>query len=119
MRLRMQDVNGDRLFGRGGTNFFVDSSAGVGQLVETRLLLWEGEWFLDQTDGTPYAQEVLGINTGSTYDLALQQRILGTQGVTSIETYFSSCNPVTRVLTVSGTVNTLYSATPVPFSVTL
>ena len=119
MRLRMQTATGDYTFGRSLGNFWVDSSAGVAQLIKTRLGLWEGEWFLDNTDGTPYAQNILGTGTQSLYDLAIQQRVLGTQGVTSIVAYSSSVNPVDRTLTVDMLVMTQYSTTPVPVNVTI
>lgn len=119
MRLRMQDVNGDYVFGRSAANFFVNTPAGVAQLVQTRLLLWEEEWYLDTKDGTPFAQDILGTGTQSLYDLAIQQRVLQTQGVSAIDSYLSSRNPATRKLTVTMTINTLYSQTPEPLTVTL
>lgn len=119
MRLRMQDSSGDYTFGRSLGNFWVNTPAGVGQLIETRLKLWEGEWFLDTTDGTPYAQQILGTGTQSLYDLAIQQRVLATQGVTAIESYSSSVNPINRQLTVSMLVMTQYSTAPVAVNATI
>lgn len=119
MRLRMQDANGDYVFGRSAANFFVNSAAGVAQLVRTRLLLWEGEWYINTTDGTPYSTEILGTGTQSLYDLAIQERVLSTPNVTSIESYESSRDPVTRKLTVEMTVMTTFSTTPEPLTVTL
>ena len=106
----MLDANGDYTFGQGSANFFVNSARGVAQSVLTRRLLWEGEWFLDTTDGTPYAQEILGYGTAALYDLAIRARVLGTFGVSSIDSYSSSVDPVTRKLTVSMTITTIYSA---------
>jgi hypothetical protein len=105
----MQDANGDYTFGQGSANFFVNSPQGVAQAVETRLLLWEGEWFLDQTLGTPYAQEILGYGTETLYDLAIQARILGTPGVVAINDYTSAVNSSTRQLTITATITTQYS----------
>lgn len=119
MRLRMQDINGNYTFGRGSGNFFVNSAAGVAQFVETRLLLMEGEWFLDQTVGTPWATEILGYGTQPLYDMAIQQVVLDTQGVSSIESYSSDFDKATRALTVSMTILTIYDATAVPVNVTL
>lgn len=80
----------------------------VGQKVRTRLLLWEGEWFLDRTEGTPWLQQIVGKNKNPTYDLAIQQRILETSGVKSIESYSSSVDGITRRLSVSVTIVTIY-----------
>jgi hypothetical protein len=77
------------------------------------LLLHTGEWYLNTADGTPYATEILGAGTNATYDLAIQDRILSTPGVTEIVDYSSVLNPVTRALTVSVTINTAYGETSV------
>lgn len=119
MRVRKLSPTGDYTIGQGSANFWINAAQGVGQNVETRLGLWEGEWFLDKTRGTPWTQEVLGYNTASLRDIALKTVILGTFGVSSITSYNSSANPENREFTVSGTVMTIYSPTPVPFNVTL
>lgn len=107
----MQDANGDYTFGRSLGNFWVNSAAGVAQLIETTLRLGQGEWFLDQTAGTPYAQDILGTGKQSLYDQAIKAVVLGVQGVVSISNYASAL--VDRKLTVSMDVLTIYSETPV------
>lgn len=108
MRYRRIDADGDMTFGGGAANFLVDSPEAVAQAVLTRLRLMSGEWFFDSAEGTPYATEILGERTRSTYDLAIQERILGTEGVTSIATYSSSMDG--RALTVEATIDTEYGA---------
>jgi hypothetical protein len=111
----MQDSQGDYVIGQGEANFYVNSPLGVAQTVETRLLLWEGEWFLNKTIGTPWSQEVLGYNTASLRDIAIKAVILGTTGVTALDDYASSFDPETREFTVSGSIFTQYSTQSVPF----
>lgn len=113
MRYRALDANGDMRFGSGPSEFLINSPACVGQAVMTRLLLVEGEWFLDTTEGTPWATQILGKNTAASYDPALQARVLETQGVVNIETYASQLDPTTRELSVQMLLNTLYGQTPV------
>lgn len=113
MRYRALDENGDYSFGRGSDNFLVDSPDAVAQLVQTRLKLWTGEWFLDQTEGTPYKEQVLGKGTSATRDLAIQERILETQGVTGIADYASIVDPSTRAYTVGATIDTIYGQTTI------
>jgi hypothetical protein len=113
MKYRALDVNRDYTFGSGNTQFLSNSPAAVAQAIQTVLGLMQGEWFLDNTAGVPYATQVLGTGTQATRDLAIQSAILGTQGVLGISNYSSSVNPATRAFTVNATVDTLYGVTPV------
>jgi len=72
----------------------------------------QGEWFLDQTAGTPYDTQILGAGTQATYDQALQEVILNTQGVVEIQEY-SSLLDSDRSLTVSALINTIYGQTSI------
>jgi hypothetical protein len=108
MRYRTLTESNDYSFGEAGQNFLVDSPAAVAQAIQTRLKLIQGEWFLDQTAGTPYNTQILGAGTQSTRDLAVQTVILETQGVTDIAEYASYLDPSTRQFTVSAVVNTQY-----------
>lgn len=107
MRYRALDAAGDYTFGRGEANFLVDSRAAVAQSMATRLKLWRGEWFLDDEEGTPWLQQVLGVvGSLALYDLAIQQRILGTEGVTGLANYSSNLDSGTRHLSIRTAVNT-------------
>jgi hypothetical protein len=107
MRVRKK-VNGLRVFGQGQNSFWINSVDGVGQCITTRLGLWQGQWYLDLPDGTPYLAKILGKYTGSTADVAIQSRILGTPGVQSIVNYSSSLDRNTRVWNVNATVQTMF-----------
>lgn len=111
MRYRALSADGDYTFGQGNQNFLIDTPDAVAQAVKTRLLLMTGEWFLDKTEGTPYATEILGTGTAPFYDQAIRQRILDTQGVTGIAKY--SSRAVNRRLSVAATINTIYGQVPV------
>jgi len=115
MRVRPLSATGDYTV---GVPYLVNSPAAVAQKIATRLKLWQSEWFADTADGTPWTQDVLGKIAGRNYDAPIQQRILGTPGVTSLISYASQVTAA-RELTVSGLAQTLYSVTPVPFSVPL
>ena len=109
MRVRPLSSTGDYTV---GLPYLTNSPAAVRQKIQTRLLLLFGEWFANNQDGTRY---VLGKVGGRDYNAQIQQRILGTPGVSSILSYNAILS--TRQLTVSGTVQSIYSTTPVPFSV--
>jgi len=108
MKYRKLSESGDYVFGHNKADFFIDVPEAVAQAIETRLLLIEGEWFLDITRGTPYYTKVLGTGTKPQYDLAIQQVILTTPGVESLVEYSSFVNETTRHLTIEATVNTIY-----------
>lgn len=108
MQYRQLDANGDYTL---GLPFLANSPQCVAQAVSTRLKLWQGEWFLDVTDGTPWLQSILGRSQNP--DAYIKQRILGTPGVTAITAYSSTYVGATRKLTVSCTLSTLYG--PVAF----
>lgn len=120
MRYRALDANGDYTFGRGVGNFLVNSPATVRQSIQTRLGLLQREWYLNLNDGTPWLQQILVKGAVSKiYDLAIQTRILGTQGVSSILSYSSSADPVKRTLFVQATVSTIYDSTPIVVTATI
>lgn len=108
--------NGDYVFGNDGCpfpEFYVNQPEAVAQAVQTRLLLFTGEWFLDTTEGTPYSTAILGKGTQAIYDGAIKSRILGTPGVSALLAYGSELDTNTRGLLVSATIMTVYSQNPV------
>jgi hypothetical protein len=107
MRYRKLSAAGDYTFGQPlDATFLVDTPAAVAQAIRTRLLLWEGEWFIDTSDGTPYPQKVLGAHTVEVADAAIRKRIIETTGVRALVDYSSSKRG--RALTVQATVQTQY-----------
>ena len=106
MSYRKLDANGDYTLGTGSD--FLTGAAAVAQAVQTRLLLYTGEWFLDTTDGTPWRTDVLGKYTQQSYDSVIKARILETPGVNSIASYLSTFTPATRSLAVSVSLDTVY-----------
>lgn len=111
MRYRALTSEGDYQLGRTGL-FLVDTPEAVAQAIKTRLGLMEGEWFLDTSEGTPYASNILGMHTSTTRDLAIKMRILDTPGVQDITNYYSYLN-ADRVLVVAAEVSTIYGNTTI------
>ena len=50
MIMRREDANGDFVFGHGMSDYLTENAA-IALLLENRLLLWLGEWFLDISAG--------------------------------------------------------------------
>jgi hypothetical protein len=117
MIYRKLTANNDYTFGLGSGNFYNDVPEAVAQAVRTRLWLITGEWFLDITEGTPYNSQILGAGTIGRYDAAIQDRILGTPGVTEIVEYASSVNPDNRMADIGATIDTIYGQAAVSGSV--
>jgi hypothetical protein len=116
MRYRKLTEDGDYSFGNSAKDFYRDVPAAVGQAVKTRILLWAGEWFLNVDDGTPFLISVLGKKTKEEADVTLQERILFTEGVTDLVSYTSVIDPVTRAMSVSCEIDTIYGRTQLEIS---
>ena len=110
MRYRKLDKNSDYTFGQDRSNFFVNTPEAVAQAVKTRLLLAQGEWFLDINEGTPYNAKILGAGRVATFSSAIRQVIIDTQGVTGITKYGAFYDSTTRKAKVNATINTLYGS---------
>lgn len=110
MRYRKLDSVDDYSFGQGQVNFYKDDPIGVAQAVVTRLRLWLSEWFLDNEEGMPWVQGVLGKNDKTTADSTIRQHILETQGVLEITEYDSQLDPDNRKLSVQIEISTIYGA---------
>lgn len=113
MIVRQLSPTGDFTFGASQLNFLANSPAAVAQVVQTSLLLWLGEWYLDTTAGMPWIQGVLGKHNAETADVTVQDYILGVQGVTDISSYASVAQQPERDYFATATIDTLYGPTPV------
>lgn len=111
MRYRKLSPTGDYVFGGQQNDFWRDVPDAPAQAVKTRLELWQGEWFLDNTEGTPYLASIVGKHSQSEADAAIKERVTGTQGVVNIENYDSTLDADNRAYAVSMTINTLYGPT--------
>ena len=115
-RMRRMDADLDMAFGHGGTDFLADTPAAVAQSVLTRLNLWEGEWWLDLTEGTPYYRQILGKPRGpGSPDQAIRARILGTLYVTQLYEYASVHDSANRSWSVSCKVDTAFGTADLAF----
>ena len=111
MRYRKLDSNGDMTFGNGLVDFYIDVPEAVVQSVLTRLRLWVGEWFLNELEGTPYSQAVLGVGKTQTIEPAIRSRILSTAGVTEIVSLNVVINADKRTANINSVINTIYGTT--------
>lgn len=60
----------------------------VSQTLRVSLLLFKGEWFLDETQGVPYWQSILGVKTPlSIVQQIFRNAILAVPGVKTINSF--------------------------------
>jgi hypothetical protein len=101
----------DPLAGNGTANFLTDLDA-VRQIIQTRLLLFQGEWFLNLADGTPVFQQMLGVagagKRSQIISALLQARIRNSPFVTGVLDVQTDYDPNTRAFGFSCTVSTQF-----------
>jgi hypothetical protein len=107
MRVRRIDADGDWTFGR-GRHSYAATSESVAQRVKTRLLSFQGDWFLDLDHGLPWF-----IRMEKPADLALLEAdvkrcILETAGVASLTAFSIDLNRETRKCTIAATIIDAY-----------
>lgn len=113
MRVRKLTADYDYSFGQSQNDFLVDSPAAVAQIIETSLNLFLGEWYLDQTQGMPWLQGVIGKYSQATADLTVQGYIASITDVTDIENYISSDDQGPRRYSATATVITPFGETDI------
>jgi hypothetical protein len=118
-RVRRMTASGDMTFGHNGNDFLADIPEAVGQVAFTRVKMWEGQWFLNLNDGTPFFQEILGKGTQNfnqpteqsfinSRDAAIQSRLTGTPFLTGLPGYNSNYDSATRAWQVNTTLSTAF-----------
>lgn len=114
MKYRKLDSSGDYTLGLGDSGYYTGADA-VTQAIQTKLKMFEGEWWENLSDGLPLFQSILGdrgtASSLSTADLLVQTRIAETPGVNGITAYSSAYSK--GKYTASATVSTIYGAVTV------
>lgn len=108
MRVRKLDANRDMEFGNSSSGFYRDCPEAIAQNIYTRLMLWTGEWFLNEDEGTDWAGKCLGKHTEQQAAIEIRSRVLGTSGVTKINNITVELDSATRKLKLTGEVETEY-----------
>ncbi len=108
MKYRRLDENGDYTFGK-GLGDFIDGSNAVAQAIQTKLKLYEDEWWEDLDDGLPMFQKILGHRTPKA-EVAniIKKRILEVPNILEINTVDFSYNGQSRSYSFSCNVITIF-----------
>jgi hypothetical protein len=111
VRYRRLEENNEPAMGRGLQDFISNAEA-VGQAVITRLRLFRGEWWENEYLGIPLWQSMLGVVARKeAIDRIIQDCILETEGVSSIDDLTSVFDPQTRSYKFYCSINTIYGIT--------
>jgi hypothetical protein len=106
MKYRRLSPTGDYTFGFGNTSFISGVDA-LAQAINTKLKLFQGEWWENTKEGLPFFQGIAGQSNIAVTDLLIKTRILETPNVISIASYQSSIDSL-RHYTATATINTTY-----------
>jgi len=98
-----------------GSIIFLTGQEKVAQNLETRLLEFYGEFFLNNKRGTPWFQSILGKFDPSFREDALKKIILETDDVVKLTEF--TLNQESRALDLKASVITIFSADPLQISV--
>jgi hypothetical protein len=106
--VRALSPSGDMQWGNGQGNFISDADA-VAQIIGTRLKLFQGEWFANQLEGLPLWQSILtGQLDADAAALLIQQVILGTPFVISVQQIQATYSPNSRQFSYAAIVQTQF-----------
>lgn len=111
--VRKLDENWEPLYGNGQNDFISDIDA-VTQIIEQKLLFFQGEWVLDRSIGTPMFQQMLGANRSIDAVVAIIKGVILSApfvtGVSNIATKYSS---QTRAFVFTCLAQTQFGAIPI------
>jgi hypothetical protein len=117
--VRKLDTNHDPIYGNGQADFLTDRDA-VAQLIDTSLLLLQGEWWNDLAAGLPLFQRIIGVsgvgNNPQIAALLIQHTIMNVPYVNAIANVQLSYDPLTRGFTYSCDVYTAFGTIQTTFT---
>jgi hypothetical protein len=108
------DAENDPIFNSAAS---LSDLAAVAQAIETRVKLFQGEWWENLNEGTPMFQDILG-SSGSaknqtTMSLILTERVAGTPYVSQVKEVVATFNRTTREFSYRAVAQTAFGETPV------
>lgn len=115
--IRGLDANHDPIYGNGPDAFLTDLDA-VAQIIQTRLLLFQGEWWANLTDGLPLFQTILGTDNGKKTTVvsdAIRAVIETTPYVIGVSAIYNNFDSTSRQYTFACQVETTFGSVTVQF----
>ena len=110
MKVRRLDGASDWTFGQGRGNY-ADHGESTAQRTRTRLLCFQGDWFLDLTNGMPWLNDFERPGNLPDIERAARMTILQTSGVAQLDSLDLALSPA-RSLVITADVQTTDGDTP-------
>lgn len=104
--LKIDAITGDLVI-ENGDFLWVDGIEAIEQDIRTALQMFQGEWFLDETEGVPYHQSILGQKVSPLVVREIFRRqLLAIPGVLDVVSISASFVGATRTIAVTWKVST-------------
>lgn len=100
-------VANDYSFGQSRLNL-IDGLDALLQACVTRLRQFQGEWFLNEEDGTPWQEALAKRYDENRLKQIIRSRLLGVTGVTAVSSVIVVFTPNTRHADIEASVQTVY-----------
>jgi len=107
MKVAAIDSTGDWTFGR-GLSGYLQGTAAVKQMVQTRLREFVNDWFLDTAAGIDWIRLCSGRNTQPELLREVRRVVLATDGVLTLDYLSVDLDRQTRALSIALRVGTIY-----------
>lgn len=113
MLSRALNENND-IYAEKGACVFLSDSNGQGidrvmQSIRTRLNFYQGEWFLDESAGVPWRQQIFVKPANlAIVESIIKAKISSTYGVNELQAFAMSFDPQNRTLNIAFSCNTIY-----------
>lgn len=101
-----QLYNGD--YQMSGRAVLTSEAAAIYQQCVTRLMQLQGEWFLDEREGTPWHEVLASRPNPAKLEQLIRDRLISIPGLTDIENFAMEWQPGSRRYAVSFDVQTAY-----------
>ena len=116
MMIRALDANGDWTFGKGKSSYKRQQLA-LNQNLKTRLLEWKGDCFFDNEAGVDWKNRLAKADQASPLQEEIRVVILKTDGVAAVDNLDLVFDSISRNLTISYTIQTIYIGEPISESI--
>ena len=108
MKMRKIDSDSDIFLGKGLSSYNLADNA-IAENIKTRLMSFLNDCWFDMTFGIDWFRLLGSRNTQAEIRLTVRSIILASDGVTQLNNFDVVFDDITRAMTITGNINTIYS----------